>query len=160
MNKELIKVAKWLESNKLTLNVDKSSFLLFRPPQKATHKITLKMDNEIIEQKKDCKYLGVIFDQHLTWDKHITYVNTKLAKGLGLISKIRYYIQPCLLKLIYFAFFQSHVNYALESWSGAHSTSLDKIRTSSKKAVRLMTFKDNLAHANPIFKSLNLLNFA
>ena len=159
MNTELRKVAIWLQSNKLTLNVDKSNFILFRPPQKSVRDITLRINNEIITQKSDCKYLGVFFDQHLTWIKHINYVNLKLSKGLGIISKLRHYLSLNLLKMIYFAFFQSHIDYALEIWSSGHSTSLDKIRISNKKAVRLMTFTDNMTHADPIFKDLNILNF-
>ena len=61
--------------------------------------------------------------------------------------------------MIYFAFFQSHINYALEIWSCGHSTSLDKIRVSNKKAIRLMTFNNNLTHTDPLFTELKLLNF-
>ena len=34
MNNELINIQNWLNANKLALNVDKSSFLIFHPPQK------------------------------------------------------------------------------------------------------------------------------
>ena len=113
LNIELSKVLTWLQANKLTLNVDKSNFILFRPPQKQLKNITLKINNSKIEEKTSTKYLGVIFDKNLSWNQQITYTNSKLQKSIGIISKIRYYLPKLLIRSIYFAFFQPHLNYVV-----------------------------------------------
>ena len=51
INTELKTVACWLSANKLSLNISKSSFLIFHPPEKAVKKINLKIyDNNILEK--------------------------------------------------------------------------------------------------------------
>ena len=42
VNKELCLVAQWLSANKLSLNVTKSSFIIFHPPQKRVKKINIR----------------------------------------------------------------------------------------------------------------------
>ena len=48
LNRDLISVNQWLCANKLSLNIDKSNFVIFRPPQnKVNYNIKLKIDNKL-----------------------------------------------------------------------------------------------------------------
>ena len=109
--------------------------------------------------KKLCKYLGVYLDEQLSWGDQIRSINLKLSKSLGIISKIRHYVPQYLIKMIYYSFFQSHINYGIENWAGAHDSTLDSLRASNNKAVQLMTFSDYRTTAQPLFDNLKLLNF-
>ena len=71
INNELIQVANWLGANKLSLNISKSSLLLFHPPQKSLKKVTIHINGIDIPQKQKAKYLGIILDTHLSWQPHI-----------------------------------------------------------------------------------------
>ena len=62
VNKELGLVALWLSANKLSLNVTKSSFIIFHLPQKRVKKINIKINLKDILEKNNTKYLGVIVD--------------------------------------------------------------------------------------------------
>ena len=72
----------WLSANKLTLNIKKSNFVLFRPYQK---KVISKIDirtfdnfqNNFVslENKEYVKYLGLLMDCNLSWSFHINYIN-------------------------------------------------------------------------------------
>jgi len=75
VNKELKNVCKWLHVNKLTLNIKKSNFVIFLPPQRSLnymYEIKLKViDNSTnISSSPECKeyvkYLGVLIDNHLS----------------------------------------------------------------------------------------------
>ena len=73
VNKELILVCEWLNSNKLTLNLSKANYVIFRPYQKKqSYQVSLKVfDNNTndfieIESKEFAKYLGVIIDSNLS----------------------------------------------------------------------------------------------
>ena len=57
------------------------------------------------------------------------------------------------LLTIYNSLFVSHINYGLLVWGG----DLDRIFKLQKKAVRIITRNDYIAHTEPIFKSLELL---
>ena len=70
VNEELIKVADWLDANKLSLNTSKSNFAIFRPCQhKPDCKIQLKICNNglknsvPLEQKTFVKYQGIRMDR-------------------------------------------------------------------------------------------------
>ena len=55
INSELSNVLIWLQANKLTLNIDKSNYILFRPPQKQVKSIALKISNLPLEEKPSTK---------------------------------------------------------------------------------------------------------
>ncbi len=121
VNNELSKVSDWLIANKLTLNVDKSNFLLISPSRKnTTNKINLSINNEAIAQKDCIKYLGVLLDKNLSWKNHIQHVKLKLSKGIGILAKLRHYVPQNILKNLYYAFIEPHVNYALINWGNAN----------------------------------------
>ncbi len=158
LNQELSKVSVWLAANKLSLNVKKSNFLHFHHGK---HKptINLKLNETIVEEKEVTKYLGVFIDNKLTWKPHIEHVKTKLSKGNGMISKIRYYVNDlCLLNLFY-SFIQSHVNYNLINWSSTYSSFINPIDLKVKAAVRLISFKNKYEHTKPLFLKHKILPF-
>ena len=62
--------------------------------------ITLKINKEIVAEKAYAKYLGIIFDNKLTWHFHIEHIALKLTKSNGLIAKLRHFISLDKLKLI------------------------------------------------------------
>ena len=159
VNAEIKLVAQWLSANKLSLNVSKSSFIIFHPPQKKLQKVFIKINSEIIPEKNNTKYLGVVLDKHLSWTEHIHYLNTKLYKSIGMISKLRHYVSQTLLRTIYFAFFQSHIEYCINIWTCTTRTTLEPINISMKKAIRKMTFSKMDSHTKPLFKKLNSLDF-
>ena len=98
VNTELRKVCEWLVINKLTVNIKKSNFVIFRPHQKSLNcQPVIKMldydSNQYIplECKEYVKYLGIIIDCNLNWKYHINYVTLKISKTVGIISELRYY---------------------------------------------------------------------
>ena len=75
MNTELKKVSDWLIVNKLSLNVSKSNVLTFRAKNaNDLPLLNLTINNEKIEEKTSAKYLGVLFDNKLTWKSQIDQI--------------------------------------------------------------------------------------
>ena len=101
--------------------------------------------------------MGIVIDNKLTWRHHIEYIKTKLSKGIGLLSKIRHYIPKNTLICLYYSFINSYIEYGLLNWSSAPTTNLDVIRLCTKKAIRLITFKNKTEHTTPLFKELGIL---
>jgi len=66
INDELKNVHKWLMQNKLTLNLNKTNYLLFHPAkEKQSHNFLLNFDGNMLMQTNESKYLGVIIDAKL-----------------------------------------------------------------------------------------------
>ena len=89
INIELIKVHTWLCANKLSLNIEKSNFVIFHPPQrKITYNVELKLNDKLLKQEKCIKYLGIFIDSNLSWKAHINHICMKI-KILWDIVKIK-----------------------------------------------------------------------
>ena len=122
-----------MAANKLSLNVKKSNFLHFHYGKSQKKKLEIKINNTSVEEKESTKYLGTFIDNKLTWEVQIQHIKSKLARGIGMISKVRYYVdEPCLLKMFY-SFVQSHINYNVLNWSCAKDSTLKSIQTKLKK---------------------------
>ena len=160
LNTELEKVSCWLAANKLSLNVKKSNFLHFHYGKKEGKKLEIKINDTIVEEKESTKYLGTFIDNKLTWNIQVQHIKTKLARGIGMISKIRYYVnEACLLKMFY-SFVQCHINYNILNWSCTKNSILKPIEMKLKKAIRIISFaKTKYDHTDPIFIKYKILPF-
>ena len=67
VNRELQKVRKWLEANRLALNIDKTNFVLFHSfHRNLTEHIVLKISNKKLKQESHARFLGVLPDSTLS----------------------------------------------------------------------------------------------
>ena len=106
-------------ANKLTLNISKTHFMMFHRAKHKKYKIDIEINNIRIEQVRRTKFLGVIFDDTLDWSNHISYINTKIAKGIGIICIIIY--STTALINLYHAFVFPYLIYCVEVWGNALS---------------------------------------
>ena len=93
MNKEIENVSRWFKSNKLPLNADKTTWLLFHPlskrkslPQTLPN---LLIENIHIKREYVTKFLGVFIDENLSWKQHIDIVSSKISKSMDSLYKSR-----------------------------------------------------------------------
>ena len=160
LNHELSLLCNWLKANKLSLNVNKTHYMIFSPTRKKIHvSINLTIDNNAIEKVKQTKFLGVILDDELTWKPHINYVKGKLYKSIGIIHKAKQYLTMDALKSIYYAFIYPYLIYCILVWGGTNITTLDPIIKAQKRAIRCLASKPKYSKSEPLFKSLNILNY-
>jgi len=78
-NQELKATTDWFKANKLSLNLTKTNFILFRSNKKLIppSTINISVDGVNIPQVNTSKFLGVHMDQHLKWNIHIDEINKK-----------------------------------------------------------------------------------
>ena len=80
INNELIKVSDWLMANKLTINLDKSYYMIFhRSLLKDCNKRDVIIQDRIISHVTSTKVLRVIIDDKFKWNLHIIYMKIKIA---------------------------------------------------------------------------------
>ena len=87
-------------------------------------KIRLNIHN--IDCKSYTRYLGIYLDE---WESQIQRVNNKLAKNVGIIDKLRHYLDFHMLKQLYHTLIYPYLNYALAHWGAAYKTRLNRICT-------------------------------
>jgi len=157
--KELSKIADWFCANKLTLNLDKTNFILFRSHRKAPpgDNLDLLINNTPIEQVESAKFLGVHIDQHLTWSIHINHISAKIAKNVGILTRIAYLLPKTTRLNLYYALIYPYLTYCNMIWSATYKTRLRKLITLQKRAIRLIAGIRKLEHTRPYFLELKLL---
>ena len=66
----------WFIANKLTLNTNKSNFIVFKSRYSKVNNIPdkLKFDKSEISRSETIKYLGLTLDEHLNFNQHIQNV--------------------------------------------------------------------------------------
>ena len=141
MNNELRKIASWLSANKLSLNIKKIHFIIFKSRgKKPNQNVSVKINGQAIEQVKNIKFLGLDIDDELTWKYHIDQVVNKISKMTGIMAKARHYISLETLQTIYNTMVYPSSRYCNIIWSSTYPTRLKSIFMIQKKTVRIMTF--------------------
>ena len=87
MNKDLKSLSKWLDSNKISLNITKTEVLIFKC-RVFDADLKRKLCGKKLFSSKSLKYLGVILDELLQWNFHVNQLCLKLNK----VSVICHYV--------------------------------------------------------------------
>ena len=167
-NLELSKAACWFEANKLTLNVSKTKYILFRTKRMIVDfsQFKLSIGTEKVERiGSDCtekyfKFVGHRLDEFLSWDHHINHVQGKLSSANFAIGNAKNFLSINHRKLLYDSLFRSHLEFGILAWGGVKPSKLDKINKLQKKCVRNVGGKGHRSHTDPLFSKLNILKFA
>ena len=147
----------WLVSNKLTLNYKKTKFMLFAHKfisKRCLKKVNLNINKHNIQQVSVFKYLGVYLDNKLTWQEHVNYLKSKLAKITGMFYKMRYYTPRKVLMLVYHALVGSFLRYGIGAWGSCSS----QLQTAQDKVIRALLFLSYDSDTNSGLSQLKILN--
>ena len=80
-------VMEWVNCNRLCVNVEKTSCLVFSYRGEASIGDTV-INDEILKRQHFVKYLGFNLDNHLTFKNHIDSVSSRISKAVGLLYKL------------------------------------------------------------------------
>ena len=83
MNEDLALVKKWLNDNRLTLNVTKSKFVLVGGKQqlKRFQDLSLKIEEDELSRESSYNYLGITINENMTWGITLLHCSKKWQKG-------------------------------------------------------------------------------
>jgi hypothetical protein len=177
VNSELKKVANWFRSNKMAVNTSKTKFIVFRTRGKRIDPRECKLlfntneigkiedPNRIFEIKrihnegdeKSYKALGILLDEYLSFDEHISHLCAKISKSLYCINRLKNFVTKKSLKMLYDAMIHSHIVYCINVYGCANSTSLRRLIIKQKEAVRTISNVGYREHTSPLFKQLKIL---
>ena len=118
VNYELLNIEAWLNANKLSLNYSKTKYLLIKPKTKTSQlcKFAVTIKGIELEKCQSAKYLGIILDENMNWEPHIQFLGKKLSQAVGIIAKMRHYLNQKNLINLYYVFFYSQILYGILGW--------------------------------------------
>ena len=100
-----------VNTNKISLNVGKTELVIFKHQiKKLDIEIKLKLNRKRLYPSQSFRYLDIKIDENLIWKDHINDTAVKLNRANALLFKIRNFVNITILKTIYFAIFDSHIN--------------------------------------------------
>ena len=118
--------------------------------------IKIKLSRKRLYPSKSVKYLSIKIDENLNWKQHIYDIAIKLNRANALLYTIRNFVNRHILRTIYFAIFDTHINDANLIW-GQNPNVVSRTVILQKKAIRIMNFQSRDSHSSPLFKSNNNL---
>jgi len=152
LNVELERVKLWLVRNRLSLNIDKTVAILFTNRR---HDIdsdcNVVMDGRDIVIGSECKYLGVLIDDKLSFDKHIGYVCSKISKSIGMLYKLSPNVPDGVLLSLYNTLIYPYLVYCNVVRGGTCDCYLNRLLLLQKKIVRIITRSNYLDCTDPLF---------
>ncbi|KAL0832519.1 hypothetical protein ABMA28_000732 [Loxostege sticticalis] len=115
VNEDLERVYDWCSSNCLTLNPKKSQLILFGTPRKTSKlsntNLGININGEPIERVETTRNLGLIFDDNLKFESHITKCASTCFYQLKVLYKLRPYISEKLRIALCESLVLSKLNY-------------------------------------------------
>ena len=109
------KITKWFMTNKVSLNLGKSNFVLFHGSQKDPHEEnqTISIGKDEIPRVTQLKYYGLTLKENLIWESHIIICST-LVRYYSIFYNIMNSIASNIARAIYNACIYPHISYAIE----------------------------------------------
>ena len=115
IERELEHLQDWFYANKLTLNVDKSVYMLFEK-NNTTCDIRISVCNQEIPRCTSAKFLGTWLDDKLNWKTHVSKLLSKLKCGLGMMRRSNKFLTANAKRTLYFGQVHSNLSYGISIW--------------------------------------------
>ena len=125
-----------MKCNRLALSVSKTNFILFHSSKhKNNQSLRMKIDDALIKQVGSTKYLGLTFDSNLTWKSHVNELCLKLSKTVGVLSKVKHFVDNHILVMLYYSL----------TWDLTFRSFLTQLFIIQKKAIRIISFSEPIS---------------
>ena len=134
--------------------------MIFTSNGKSYNKNTsnINIDSNKIQQVNKTKFLGIIIiEEHLNWATHINYLCKIIARNVGILQNLRYFIPAYVLKILYHSLILSHLQYCTLLWANSYYSHLYTLRLLQRKATRIISNTDYRVHSSKLFLKLKLL---
>ena len=161
----LTKVNTWCYNNHMILNPEKTKCMVITTRQKhqlEKLKLNLVVNNHFIEQVSEHRHLGVIIDEQLSWDKHVSTISKSVARNVYLLSRLSHVTNSEACFFFFHAHVMSLINYASNLWDSCNDTHLSKLKSVHKRALKVLRkvssgFQNEYALCRPLSLTNHLI---
>lgn len=165
INSDLERYYQWLCYNKLTINVEKTVYMVLHQVGKNQIDPIIKINDCVLKKVKQYKYLGLTVTDNVTWNVHIDSILQKVAPMLGAIRRCNHMLSKNARHLLYNSFIEPHIRYLIPCYGNASVEAINKLQRLQNKAIKTIFAKnyntpsDTLYKDYPFLKLENLKNF-
>ena len=130
---DMCALSDWFCANKLSLNAQKTNFIVFSPKNKPTNITSLNLENQIIQKVNCAKFLGIFIDDELKWSVHINHVLKRVSSGSYALHSVKIFLSRDNMKTLYYSIIHSHLSYGTLLWGSAFQYRLHQLEVIQKK---------------------------
>ena len=164
VNLELRNLQRWLITNRLSLYIAKTEFMVIGSNQRihalSNNQIDIEIDGKSIKRVKEAKSPGLFIDEHLSWTKHIEEISKKISSAIGALKRIRPFISESTALQIYQALILLHFDYCSPVRDELSVTLSDKLQKLQNRAARVITRSSYDTSASILLNRLNWDNLS
>ena len=156
VNTLLLRISDWFSDNFLSLNVTKT-YTQHYTTRSSDFKLNVCINNIPVEEKDNLKYLGVIIDKSLKFTKHIDNVSSTISRNIGVIARVRFFLDKRTTHLLYNSLILPYLNYCCLIWGSNYNSQIEKLVLLQKRAARLIEHVYPPHSSEPIFKKYRIM---
>ncbi len=104
-------------------------------------------------------FLGIYVDETLSWKEPCNNCKLKLWSALYMMKAAKKVLPATTARMLYYSWFYPHLIHGVLLLGSTHPSHLNKIITSQKRAVRVLSGAGRSAHTNELSHNLKLLKF-
>src|SRR5688572_17558090 len=158
LNLDLNLISDWFAANLLSLNLNKTCYVIFGNKQNLNLDLDIRINNQKLIRAYETKFLGVIITTDLKWGRHVDMIVNKMSKVVGIFRKIRYKLNLVVLKQLYHTLLEPYITYCSSIWALPHETvKLNPVLLLQKTAIRIISHAHYIVHTSPIYSPLKIL---
>jgi hypothetical protein len=165
-------VTHWLARNVLTLNSDKTKYMVYTIRDTMALNVTnyniyahmcsypplnLCSSCPTINKVNSIKYLGITLDKNLSFNHHIHKIAQRTRKLLYVFKQLRHGADARTLKNVYLTLSLSIVTYCLTSWGGAAKSKLIELERAQRLILKVCLFKPRLFPTATLYQEAEVL---
>ena len=123
---------------------------------KTNRDINIFYGDSILKQQRHFKYLGVVVDESLSWNNHVSYVTSRVYPKLKLLSRISSFLSPEILLKIYKTTNLPIWDYGCIVWGFCSKKNSDFLERLQNKAMQIILRTNHLACTQSMRERLGL----
>ena len=100
--------------------------------------ISLSCNGSSLTKSESFKYLGVVIDQHLSFNNHIEHVVNKVSRKLGVFRRLRIFIPMAAAERLYKTMILPIFDYCGVAWHGCGKVNSDVLESLQHRAAKLI----------------------
>ena len=162
MNRDLSIISDWFKANKLSLNVSKTYYVLFKNrylhvPQ---HDNILALDGAPLSPSDTVKFLGIFLDSNLEWESQVKYMESKIASALYIMNRVKHILPMHAMKLLYYSLVYSHLSNGIMHWSIAYDKITNHLKIMQNDCLRIINKAKYRTSADKFYKTCKILKIS
>ena len=157
LNYDLNHISEWLARNKLQHHHTKTKVMIIGSTYNLRNKVydpKVILNGKLIPRTKSFECLGVHLDEKLAWDEHIDKICNKIGAGIAVMKRIKPFVPPNSLQMIYKAMIQPHFDYCSPLWDNCCLTLKDKLQKFQNRAARIIAGVNYEVNSADVLNSL------